>query len=385
MPNKPCQTDVGTARICLLMRSGGLGGAPVLFVEPLFFTGIAPAAAGFGAQDGFHLLQKSLFTVITGPGSRNCLVHYGLSGRGQYGFVLIHRVRTAFLRCRGPASGNRGVRSVLESKRSWILDDEKRSEGCCEGQCDEAIVALSGAFFQSSHDRKKIPGNAFGDSRSKIPWLLRIATRYNRDMPKNTLTPLILLPFLLLGACDGDVPDASSSPSPAPSPSSARAFGSGEKPHDVSTLTATLAGKFGRSWQLVSRFENGTDNTQECYKDDQVMFFIQHRIDFNVGANACRRGELVDTNQTGTWQPTSEYDLLLFVGDAPYQAKILELTNTKLVMSFIDVDGSQVVETYQPGKELTSYPSLGSIPTAGTGAKPPATPKPAATPVVLNP
>lgn len=201
-------------------------------------------------------------------------------------------------------------------------------------------------------------------------------------MPKKTLIPLLLLPFLILGACDAEVPDASSSPSPAPSASSARAFGSGEKPHDVSTLTATLAGKFGRSWQLVSRFENGADNTQECYKDDQILFFIQHRIDFNVGTNACRRGELVDTNQTGTWQPTSEFDLLLFVADVPYQAKILELTNSQLVMSFIDIDGSQVVETYQPGKELTSYPSLGNIPVI---AKPSATPKPAATPVVLAP
>lgn len=200
---------------------------------------------------------------------------------------------------------------------------------------------------------------------------------------------LVLL--LLLSACDATLPETTDSPVPSPA-ASASPVASGEKPHDLDTLVATLAGKFGRSWQLVHRTENGQDATQSCYLDDHVVFYTQHRIDFNVGLNACRRGDLVDKSQIGTWQPTSAYDVLIFVGDEPsYLVKILMLTDQDMQLSFIDVDGSEVVETYKYSSDVNSFPTtLGSLPviapSPSSGAK--ATPRPGATPsipIVLKP
>lgn len=200
------------------------------------------------------------------------------------------------------------------------------------------------------------------------------APQYNQGMFKKiTLCAFLLSSLAGLCACE-ELPESPNSPNPS---ASTVAASEGAKPADLDRFTTALAGNYARSWKLISRLEDDADMTQECYQDDQVIFYRDNRIAFDVGANPCLRNGQLDMDQKGSWQPTSEFNLLLFVnGESPFQAKILNLDDVKLIVSFLDLGGTHVIETYLKNEEIggpQSQPAGSPVPVASS------------TPLILEP
>ncbi|HEY9843298.1 MAG: hypothetical protein ACAI44_27125 [Candidatus Sericytochromatia bacterium] len=189
-------------------------------------------------------------------------------------------------------------------------------------------------------------------------------------MLKHTLKRLIPL-LCLLSACEV-LPETSDTPSPAPGASSNSSVPtSGVKPNDIEALTEQMAGAYARRWKLESRYEGTTDAMQDCDRDDNLILFRDHRITFDIGQYPCRKGDKVDKDQQGRWQPTADYDLLVFVPEqSPFQVKILDLGPERLSLSYREEDGAEFTETYRKAEDLTKTPSAFDSP------PPSATPSP---------
>lgn len=160
---------------------------------------------------------------------------------------------------------------------------------------------------------------------------------------------ILLCTLLALCACEEEVPSGTTPPSTAPS-----AAINGNKPSDPESLTEALAGGYGRKWKLLKRSVNGDDVTEDCYRDDYAEFYRDHRLSFNVGNMPCVKDGVVERTQSGRWQPTSSFDILVFTnGEPAFPVRIQTLNAQSLVMSIIDLDGSTVVESFSRGDDLS--------------------------------
>lgn len=195
-------------------------------------------------------------------------------------------------------------------------------------------------------------------------------------MKKLTLTSLALLSALLLANCDAPPETAT-----LPSPSASVATATGSKPNDPEALLAMLAGPKSRIWKLETRNVEGEPDTFDCYRDDEVTFSTDRSIRFNIGSTPCTVNNQLERSTSGFFQLTSEFNILIFVTDTPYQAKILHLDGKQLILTFRENDGKEVGETYRMVRDVveeTPIPGLrpSSRPVATASPKVTATPKP---------
>lgn len=188
---------------------------------------------------------------------------------------------------------------------------------------------------------------------------------------KKTTFPLLALlatAFLTtLVACE-ELPTSETSPSPQASASQQNVI----KPNDPETFMATLAGPKARVWRLESRRVDGDVETLDCYRDDEVTFGTDRSVKFNVGSTPCMINNELQRSTSGFFQLTTEYNLLLFVTNTPYQARVQYLDDKQLILTFREDNGKEVGETYRMLKDEneTPKPVASTRPVGGTGTTP---------------
>ncbi len=191
-----------------------------------------------------------------------------------------------------------------------------------------------------------------------------------------------------LVACE-ELPTTEVSPSPQASASQQNVI----KPNNPESFMATLAGPKARVWRLESRTVDGDVETLDCYRDDEVTFGTDRSVRFNVGSTPCMINNELQRSTSGFFQLTTEYNLLLFVTNTPYQARVQYLDDKQLILAFREDNGKEVGETYRMLKDETETPkpAASTRPAGGTGStgttpavRPTASPTSSAEPILLE-
>ncbi|MGV3526363.1 MAG: hypothetical protein ACO1RX_19240 [Candidatus Sericytochromatia bacterium] len=172
---------------------------------------------------------------------------------------------------------------------------------------------------------------------------------------------LVLLALLV--ACEVEPVNT---PTPSATPGAALRSLSGGKPGTLDEVMANLTGDPSRVWQLVARYRDDVDITVDCSRDDQLIMHRKNRMDLNVGAELCPVEGVVERSRSGSWQMTSEFNLLVTIEDElPFQLKINVLEANRLVISYQESDGATYVESYLRVETAAPSPSA-ALPAQGT-------------------
>lgn len=101
-------------------------------------------------------------------------------------------------------------------------------------------------------------------------------------------------------------------------------------PGDVPDLLNTLTGEEAKTWQLVSRSENGEEVPTGCHADNRIVLWRSNLITFDMGDSKCEPDE---NTQQFSWRLTDQRSLLILTAEgAPFELLIIEAADNRLVL-----------------------------------------------------
>lgn len=153
---------------------------------------------------------------------------------------------------------------------------------------------------------------------------------------------LCLLAFLVipLYACDIELQET-----PQEMPGEVVASDSSPSLQEASDIVKALTE--GGTWKLSSRSENGAVVPLGCHLDDQIIFEAS-KITLDVGAIRCTlprdSEQQIENDSVGRWQMTDRRSILIsLASEAPYEAKIIDISAQRLTLEY-QLDSYTVIE-----------------------------------------